>query len=262
MSFNSSSPPDWLMPEGVSKTQWEYISNEYIAENYDSSLKDNPNFHQDLGFLEKHFNKTGIILDLGCGTGRVAEFFAPKNYKVLGVDLSKPMLLQAKNKEIKGPHLFLRANMLELSQLSSNSINYSSCLFSSFGMLLDQQHRIQMLNEIFRVLKPGGKLILHVHNMWSAAKGLKGYKWLALDLIRRLSRSTHFGNKLLPIHQGISGLTLHLFTWKEISTLLKTTNFQIIETLPLGNLSWIAKQSPSIDKKFFAHGFLISCNKV
>ena len=47
MSFNSSSPPDWLMPEGVSKTQWEYISNQYIASNYDSSLKDNPVFHQE-----------------------------------------------------------------------------------------------------------------------------------------------------------------------------------------------------------------------
>lgn len=81
MSFKSSSPPDWLMPEGVSKTQWEYISNQYIASNYDSSLKDNPVFHQDLIFLEKHFNKTGIILDLGCGTGRVAEHFAPKNTK-------------------------------------------------------------------------------------------------------------------------------------------------------------------------------------
>ena len=100
MSFNSSSPPDWLMPEGVSKTQWEYISNQYVAANYDSSLKDNPAFQQDLSFLEKHFTKAGIILDLGCGTGRVADFLTKKNHKVLGIDLSDPMLLEASNKKI------------------------------------------------------------------------------------------------------------------------------------------------------------------
>jgi len=262
MSFNSSSLPDWLMPEGVSKTQWEYISNQYIAANYDSSLKDNPAFHQDLNFLEKHFNKAGIILDLGCGTGRVADFFAKKNFKVLGIDLSAPMLLQASKKQIKGPHLFLRANMLELSALSSNSVDYSSCLFSSFGMLLDEVHRTVMLNEIFRVLKPGGKFILHVHNLWSAAQGLKGYRWLVMDLCRRSGHSVNFGNKLLPTHQGIIGLTLHLFTWKEIETLLKKAHFKMIELLPLGNQSWKTCKSPGLGKKIFAHGFLIACHKL
>ena len=262
MSFNSSSPPDWLMPVGVSKTQWEYISNQYVAANYDSSLKDNPVFHQDLDFLDKHFNKAGIILDLGCGTGRVAGFFAPKNYKVLGIDLSSPMLMQANNKQIKGPHLFLRGNMLDLSALASNSVEYSSCLFSSFGMLLDEAHRISMLNEIFRVLKPEGKLILHVHNLWSAAKGLQGYKWLAMDLFRRTSHSVNFGNKLLPTHQGIIGLTLHLFTWKEIKTLIEKAGFKMVETLPLGNQSWETCKSLRLGKKIFAHGFLIACQKL
>ncbi len=261
MSFNSSSPPDWLMPEGVSKTQWEYISNQYIASNYDSSLKDNPVFHQDLIFLEKHFNKTGIILDLGCGTGRVAEPFSPKRHKVLGLDLSGPMLFEACNKNINGPHLFLRANMLDLSCLCSSSIDYSSCLFSSFGMLLNKKHRTAMLEEIFRVLKPGGKFILHVHNLWSAPQGIQGYQWLALDLCRRIWHSNDFGNRLLPTHQGICGLTLHLFTWKEISILLKKANFKMIEVMPLGNPSWEASNSPRLDKKLFAHGYLIACSK-
>jgi len=262
MSFNSSSPPDWLMPEGVSKTQWEYISNQYIAANYDSSLKDNPAFQQDLSFLDKHFTKSGIILDLGCGTGRVADFLTKKNHKVLGIDLSNPMLLEASNKKINGPHLFLRANMIDLSFLCPNSIDYSSCLFSSFGMLLDERHRIAMLNEIHRVLKPGGQFILHVHNLWSAAQGFQGYKWLALDFNRRLRRSKHFGNRLLPIHQGICGLTLHLFTWQEIANLLKHTNFKIAETLSLGDPSWVAGESPSLVKKLLSHGFLISCSKI
>lgn len=260
MSLNHSSPPDWLMPEGVDKTQWEYISNPFIAANYDASLKDNPSFTQDLAFLEKHTKKPGMILDLGCGTGRVADFFSAKQHKVIGIDISNSMLFEAANKKIKGHHLFLKANMLDLSGLSSNSIDYTSCLFSSFGMVLEEKHRNNMLKEVHRVLKPGGVFILHVHNLWSAISGYKGVSWLFCDLLSRLCSFKNFGNRLLPCHQGIIGLTLHLFTWNEIDTLLKKALFQIIEMSPLGN-QCIPCTSPTMIQKINSHGYLIACKK-
>lgn len=261
MTQSSLPPPDWVLPEGVSKTQWEYISNEFIASNYDSSLKDNPLFTQDISFLEKHFQNKGIILDLGCGTGRVTEFFTTKGAKVLGVDLSLPMLLEAARKKVSGAHLFIRSNMLDLSFISTSSIDHATCLFSSFGMLLSAKHRTAMLSETFRVLKPGGKLVLHTHNLWSAGVGVQGYNWLAFDLLRRCFHSSNFGNRHLPTHQGITGLTLHLFSWREIQKLLGQTNFKIIEVLPLGNIHWNPSTTVSILKIIKSHGFLIAAQK-
>ena len=43
------------------------------------------------GFLHR-FLKDGLILDLGCGTGRVAKHYADLGYQVVGLDISEEML--------------------------------------------------------------------------------------------------------------------------------------------------------------------------
>lgn len=47
--------------------------------------------------LEKQGIKGGAILELGCGTGKHAEFFAKKGYTVHGIDLSPKMIETANN---------------------------------------------------------------------------------------------------------------------------------------------------------------------
>src|SRR5262245_62204178 len=45
----------------------------------------------------------GPILDVGCGTGRVAVALAEEGFEVVGVDLSKPMLRQAEDRRSELP---------------------------------------------------------------------------------------------------------------------------------------------------------------
>lgn len=78
-------------------------------------------------FIEAAFGRfssfrVSKVLDLGCGTGNHAWRLAQRGYRVIGVDLSEPMLRLAWNKKsyIKlppGNHqpLFLRANIKELN---------------------------------------------------------------------------------------------------------------------------------------------------
>jgi hypothetical protein len=37
----------------------------------------------------------------------------------------------------------------------------------------------------------------------------------------------------MPVHQGIAGLTLHLFTWREAEQLLTGVGFRVREVQPL-----------------------------
>ena len=46
----------------------------------------------------KNINKELNILDLGCGTGSLADIFRPFSQRLVGVDLSPDMILQAEKK--------------------------------------------------------------------------------------------------------------------------------------------------------------------
>ena len=47
------------------------------------------------GLIQKHAPNAGSILELGCGTGKHAELLSKMGYEVLGIDMSREMLVVA-----------------------------------------------------------------------------------------------------------------------------------------------------------------------
>src|SRR5262245_18904853 len=79
------SPADWRLPPGVNRGLWDYLHDPQIARGYDASLEHTPLFRADLLFCRRHFARPGRLIDLGCGTGRLAVAFAQRGDKVLAV---------------------------------------------------------------------------------------------------------------------------------------------------------------------------------
>lgn len=69
------------------------------------------------GLIKSNTNKAKTLLDMGCGTGRHAELFCDKGYKVHGIDLSEDMLKIAETRRIgKEDRLsFSHSNIQELN---------------------------------------------------------------------------------------------------------------------------------------------------
>ena len=63
--------PDWQLPSGVPRGTWEYAHSEQVTEDYDGSLGEDGQLPFDLTVLERCFREKGLIVDLGCGTGRL-----------------------------------------------------------------------------------------------------------------------------------------------------------------------------------------------
>jgi SAM-dependent methyltransferase len=100
----------------------------------------------------------GLICDLGCGPGHVTEYLSRFNANVIGLDLSSGIL-----KEARGRHseiIFLQGNMLDLpfaaAKLAGIIAFYSIIHF-------DNTQVARAFAEMFRVLKPGGFVLLGVH---------------------------------------------------------------------------------------------------
>ena len=78
----------------------------------------------------------------------------------------------------------LRANLVELDCLADASVDYAVSLFSTLGMIHGRPNRQRALGHVRRMLKPGGVLVLHVHNFWYNLFDPGGPWWVLKILLR------------------------------------------------------------------------------
>ncbi len=211
--------PDWQLPPGVDRGLWDYLHSGEMVAGYDEQIATSPLAAADVLFCEAAFSRPGRLIDLGCGTGRLCVHFAAKGYECVGVDLSEEMLAKAR---AHAGIEWVRANLVELAGIPNASFDYAACLFSTLGMVRGAANREAVLRSAFRVLRPGGVLVLHVHNRWF--RGL-GWKRVLGHAVRSLFGSA--GDVTMPQAYAGAPLTLHHFTQRETEGLLRGVGFVV-----------------------------------
>jgi SAM-dependent methyltransferase len=252
-------PPNWRLPEGVTAGMWDYLNSDAVASNYECYLAGSTLPEVEATFLSRHLDRPGRLLDLGCGTGRNLISLARTGFACVGVDLSEPMLRRARENACRAEVALdlLRANLVQLECVRNCSFDACICLFSTLGMIRGRDARQRVIEHVHRVLRPGGKFILHVHNRWANLWERGTRRWVLRDLFAWLHPHLLAGDRFMPPHQGVANLYLHVFTRREIARALAAAELRVREIAPLGfgltgELSW-PKWLPSLR----AHGFLV-----
>ena len=107
-------------------------------------------------------NKTGKILDLGCGSGR--HFLKLKNLKIYGVDFSDEMLkLAEKHAKQKNLNIILKKAFSERLPFEDNFFD-SAIFIATLHCIRTASARKKALQELFRVLKLKANALITV---WS-----------------------------------------------------------------------------------------------
>ncbi|MCH7496859.1 MAG: class I SAM-dependent methyltransferase [Candidatus Marinimicrobia bacterium] len=109
--------------------------------------------------LEAAGKITGSVLDVGCGTGELALFFAEKGYDVWGIDSAPEAIRQARSKANQRPLQvsFKIASAMKLDQLDQHFDTVVDCgLFHVFSAA----ERPVFVNQLRSVLLPGGKYFM------------------------------------------------------------------------------------------------------
>ncbi|MCL4558592.1 MAG: class I SAM-dependent methyltransferase [Deltaproteobacteria bacterium] len=104
-----------------------------------------------------------VVLDLGCGAGREAHAVAALCSKVYALDLVHGMLRSAKGFVTENNVYFIRADATYLP-VRDNSVDVVLMAKQFMNHITVSQRRMITMNEVYRVLKPGGRVYLTVHN--------------------------------------------------------------------------------------------------
>ena len=116
-----------------------------------------------LSVLKEYGIHSGVICDLGCGTGKMTRLLAKAGYDMIGVDLSEDMLAIASGQNEEGI-LYLCQDMCELELYGTAKAMVSVC--DSINYLLEEDEIVWTLQSVNRYLEPGGIFIFDFNTVY------------------------------------------------------------------------------------------------
>ena len=148
----------------------------------DYALKSAPGI---LEILHRHQIRSGLVVDLGCGSGLWAKELAIAGYQVLGIDISESMLDIARKRvpdaEFRVDSLF-KADIPPCNAVTS----IGECLNYLFDADNNSQTLHQLFCRIYNALTPGGVFIFDIAEPGQVTEGTttkgftEGEDWFVL----------------------------------------------------------------------------------
>jgi len=181
-----------------------------------------------------------IILDEGCGTGRLLASLSTA-YEVIGIDISFEMLEIAK-KRIKRRKVELNSHLINASMVMKpfrDSVFEVSLIIASIHHIPLRKRRVKALKESYRVLKEGGIVLVTAWNLL-----------LPTNLVRALrhfmsSQLFEFGDAIVPWKKcgKILHRYYHFYLRKELKDDVSKAGFKVIRSYRWDNKGFIAKRN-------------------
>jgi len=198
--------------------------------------------HLEKVLIEKHNLK---ILELNCGTGEDAVWFAQMGHKVLATDISEKML-ELTEQKIKANNLSdrIQTKRIDLSKTEDLILNDEfDLIFSNFGGIncLPFDDLFKVPESLFRLLKPGGKIILVIMPTFCVWEMF--YFTIKLNLKKAFRRSSKNGSK---VYLNGDEITTYYYTPNIINKIFRK-GFEQVFLKPVGFFI-----PPSYLEKFFS----------
>lgn len=179
------------------------------------------------------------VLDCPCGLGRHTIALSSAGFDVTGVDLD-PALPMMVPRRRQGTPRWARADMRALP-FSNESFTVVLNLVLSFGFFADEADDRRVIREFARVLKPGGRLLLHTDiNPDRVSKGTYGDReWRRLPGGATLRVSERFNSAVSRLEgtwrlispsgdsEQVAGYSVRVYENDEIASMMTAAGFHV-----------------------------------
>lgn len=174
------------------------------------------------------------ILDIGCGDGSLLYQFRHRYRRLVGVEYSGERIRQARANLVGLDFTGIQGSAENLSQIASDSIER----IITADVIEHIPDVYAAAAEMFRVLRPGGSLVINTPNIAFIKKRL-------LLLIGRFP-ATSQANEGLGSDILFDGGHLHYFTYRSLRLLLERAGFRMLRRMAFGRFGALHCLAPTI----------------
>lgn len=181
----------------------------------------------EIKFLKKYIQPNEIILDVGCGYGRLLKLLSKNAKRVVGIDFSESLLEHTKQNLAGKDNVELYLMRAERMDFDDERFDYVLCLYSTFGNMPGIE--LDVLKEMKRVCKKGGEIIISVFSENAKEVQIENYKRAGLTNIRDDREAIHTEE----------GLYSRRFTKKDLEELFEKVGLRcdIIKICPINYMA-------------------------
>ncbi|MEI7792881.1 MAG: class I SAM-dependent methyltransferase [Candidatus Berkelbacteria bacterium] len=180
---------------------------------------------EDIIALKQYVKPKSHVLDLGCGNGRLYELFQNDGVSYTGVDVSENLINIAQERY---PSAAFQVSDPLKTTFSDSSFDVVFNL-AVFHHIPSTQLRVAYLKEIRRILKPKGKLVFTVWNLWAR----KGMFWTVLKygfFYPKLDLNDIFLPFRTKDGKSLADRYIHCFRADELEELFMEAGFKVLKT--------------------------------
>jgi SAM-dependent methyltransferase len=172
--------------------------------------------------------ETGMrVLDVPCGTGRIAKRLMARGFDVLGVDITERFLDEARAAGVSVVH----GDMRELG--FDAGFDVALCMWGSFGYF-DDEGNLGQARAACRSLRPGGRYLIDTVAAESLLANFRERDWFTagdIDVLERRSYAVGTGRietEWTFLHDGdrrVQSTSVRVYTVRELADLLARAGF-------------------------------------
>jgi SAM-dependent methyltransferase len=179
-----------------------------------------------------------MVLEIGAGAGRFTQILAEMGARIVVADVSPGQLAlnhqHAHEYGFEAPVLsWEEADICDLSQFGDGCFDCVVAYGGPFSYVLEQ--RDTALEEVIRVLRPGGKLLLSVMSLWGTLH--RYLPSVVNDISIEENHKVIGSGDLLPETYENDGHYMHMFSAEELQTWLVNAGLDLLAVSASNSLS-------------------------
>jgi len=177
--------------------------------------------------------KPGKLLEVGCGNGQMLRRMKDEGWDVTGIEIDAQAGIFAQ--------LAVGAASVYIGSLEEAALPDDSFNAITMNHVVEHLHDpIGVLGECYRILKPGGRLVLVTPNTQSLGHARFNRNWVGLDPPRHLYLYSPSSLSTLAQQAGFG--EVNIWTTPANAYGFSLQSFNILHKRPYMNESWSAKE--------------------